>query len=162
MKHLLLSLCLLLGGYTVQATIATEQTVSTLSPAIAGISELPVNVTSLSPEDFLSMTPAKFKATTGRKMKFKEVIAMKSAQKAVKKSMGTGGSGDGKSQLVALLLAIFLGVLGVHRFYLGYTGVGIIQLLTAGGCGIWYIIDIIMIAVGDLKPKNGDDYETTL
>jgi hypothetical protein len=99
MKHLLLSLCLLLGGYTVRATIATEQTVSTLSPAIAGISELPVNVTSLSPKDFLSMTPAKFKATTGRKMKFKEVIAMKSAQKAVKKRMGIGGSGDGKSQL---------------------------------------------------------------
>jgi TM2 domain-containing membrane protein YozV len=161
-KYLLLLLCLLLGGYTVQATIATAPMVSTLSPAIAGISELPANVTSLSPEDFLSMTPAKFKATIGRKMKFKEVMAMKSAQKAVKKRMGIGGSGDGKSQLVALLLAIFLGVLGVYRFYLGYTGVGIIQLLTAGGCGIWYIIDIIMIAVGDLKPKNGDDYETTL
>lgn len=67
----------------------------------------------------------------------------------------------GKSQLVALLLAIFAGGLGIHRFYLGYTGIGIIQLLTAGGCGIWALIDAIMIATGDLKPKNGD-YEKKL
>ena len=63
---------------------------------------------------------------------------------------------EGKSQLVALLLCIFVGSLGIHRFYLGYTEIGIIQLLTAGGCGIWALIDLIRIAMGDLKPKNGD------
>ena len=63
---------------------------------------------------------------------------------------------EGKSQLVALLLAIFLGSLGIQRFYLGYTGIGVIQLLTAGGCGIWTLIDVIRIAIGDLKPRDGD------
>jgi TM2 domain-containing membrane protein YozV len=62
----------------------------------------------------------------------------------------------GKSQLVALLLCIFLGGLGIHRFYLGYVGIGIIQLLTAGCCGIWWLIDFIRIATGDLKPKDAE------
>ncbi len=65
-------------------------------------------------------------------------------------------SGGGKSQLIALLLVIFLGVFGIHRFYLGYIGIGIIQLLTAGGFGIWALIDLIRIITGDLKPKNGN------
>ena len=65
-------------------------------------------------------------------------------------------AGGGKSQLIALLLAFFLGGLGIHRFYLGYTWQGVVQLLTAGGCGIWALIDFIRIITGDLKPKNGD------
>lgn len=69
--------------------------------------------------------------------------------------------GKGKSQLVALLLVILVGVLGIHRFYLGYTTIGIIQLLTLGGCGVWALIDLIRIAMGDLKPIDGD-YEETL
>jgi len=63
---------------------------------------------------------------------------------------------SGKSQLVALILVIFVGGIGIHRFYLGYTGIGIIQLLTLGGCGIWALIDLIRIATGDLKPKGGE------
>ncbi|HTO16391.1 MAG TPA: TM2 domain-containing protein [Edaphocola sp.] len=65
----------------------------------------------------------------------------------------------GKSQLVALLLVIIVGTLGIHRFYLGYTWQGIVQLLTAGGFGIWYLIDLIRIARGRLKPKNGEYQE---
>ena len=65
-------------------------------------------------------------------------------------------AGGGKSQLIALLLAFFLGGIGIHRFYLGYTWQGVVQLLTLGGCGIWALIDIIRIITGDLKPKNGD------
>ncbi len=67
---------------------------------------------------------------------------------------------SGKSQLVALILVIFVGGIGIHRFYLGYTGIGIIQLLTLGGCGIWALIDLIRIATGDLKPKDGEYSET--
>lgn len=67
----------------------------------------------------------------------------------------------GDNQLVALLLAIFLGGLGIHRFYLGYIWQGVVQLLTGGGLGIWCIIDIIRIAIGDLKPKN-KNYRKTL
>ncbi len=63
---------------------------------------------------------------------------------------------EGKSQLIALLLAVFIWPLAIHRFYLGYTGIAIAQILTLGGCGIWALIDIIRIVTGDLKPKDGD------
>lgn len=71
-----------------------------------------------------------------------------------------GGDGDkegsGKSQLVALLLVLLVGTLGIHRFYLGHIGIGIVQLLTMGGCGIWTLVDLILIITGNLKPKNGE------
>lgn len=70
-------------------------------------------------------------------------------------------SGGGSSQLIALLLCLFVGGLGIHRFYLGYTTEGVIQLLTAGGCGIWSLIDLIRIITGDLQPKSGS-YSQTL
>lgn len=59
-----------------------------------------------------------------------------------------------KSRLVALLLCIFLGVLGVHRFYLGKVGTGVLWLFTYGCLGIGWIIDIIMIACGKMCDKN--------
>lgn len=61
----------------------------------------------------------------------------------------------GKSWIAALLLCIFLGTLGIHRFYLGYTWQGIVQLLTLGGLGIWTLIDLIRIITRDLQPKSG-------
>jgi len=57
--------------------------------------------------------------------------------------------------LTALLLSIFLGSLGVYRFYLGQTGLGIAKLLTFGGCGIWALIDIILIATDQIKDAEG-------
>ena len=63
--------------------------------------------------------------------------------------------------MMALLLVLFVGGLGIHRFYLGYTWQGIVQLLTLGGCGIWSLIDLIRIITGSLQPKDGD-YGTTL
>ena len=66
---------------------------------------------------------------------------------------------DAKSKLVAGLLGIFLGTFGVHNFYLGYTGMGILKLLTAGCFGILYIIDIVNIATGNLRPADGSPYE---
>jgi hypothetical protein len=55
----------------------------------------------------------------------------------------------------ALLLSIFLGGLGVDRFYLGQTGLGIGKLLTAGGCGIWSLIDLILIAMRKVTDNEG-------
>ena len=57
-------------------------------------------------------------------------------------------------QLIAILLCVLLGGLGIHRFYLGYTMEGVIQLLTGGGCGIWALIDLIRLCTGDLKRKR--------
>ena len=63
----------------------------------------------------------------------------------------------GKDWLVALLLSIFLGGLGVDRFYLGYIGLGVLKLITAGGFGIWWLIDVILIATNKLNDSDGKE-----
>jgi TM2 domain-containing membrane protein YozV len=65
-----------------------------------------------------------------------------------------------KNRLVALLLCIFLGGLGVHRFYVGKIGTGILQIVTCGGVGIWWLIDLIMIIAGSFTDKQGKTVQT--
>lgn len=67
-----------------------------------------------------------------------------------------------KNKLTAILLSIFTGGLGIDRFYLGYTGLGVLKLLTSGGLGIWSLIDLIMICTGSLRPADGSPWEAEL
>jgi TM2 domain-containing membrane protein YozV len=60
------------------------------------------------------------------------------------------------SWLTALLLCLFLGSVGGHRFYTGKIGTAILMICTLGGCGIWTIIDLITIITGKFTDANGN------
>jgi TM2 domain-containing membrane protein YozV len=60
-----------------------------------------------------------------------------------------------KSFLVTWLLSLFLGVLGIDRFYLGKIGTGILKLVTFGGLGVWWLIDLIITLTGNARDKEG-------
>ena len=74
---------------------------------------------------------------------------------AVNKPTPAVVNGSSKDWLVTLLLCFFVGCLGIHRFYVGKTGTGIVQLLTCGGCGIWALIDFIVIIMGNFTDAEG-------
>ncbi|MEP6729917.1 MAG: TM2 domain-containing protein [bacterium] len=71
----------------------------------------------------------------------------------------TPEGGSEKRILPAALLAFFFGIFGVHRFYAGKTGTGLLQLFTLGGLGIWALVDFIMIITGSFS--DGDDNKIT-
>ena len=88
----------------------------------------------------------------GQEIKDKAVICIHCGVSTVSDSVPNG---EQKEWLVTLLLAFFLGYFGIHRFYTGHTGIGVAQLLTFGGCGIWAFIDFILIIVGSFKDSDG-------
>lgn len=71
------------------------------------------------------------------------------------RQMPMPGSTDSR-WLTVLLLCFFLGPFGVHRFYTGHTAIGIVQLLTLGACGIWALVDLIMIITGSFRDAQGN------
>lgn len=81
----------------------------------------------------------------GKKMS--EEKAQKKVEKLSRKLEG------GKSRVVAIILCLFLGVLGIHRFYMGDTWQGVVQLLTGGGFAIWFFIDLIRLICGGFPDK---------
>ena len=62
---------------------------------------------------------------------------------------------DDRDWSIALVLAIFLGIFGAHRFYTGHIAIAIAQLFTAGGCGLWALIDLIRLCANHIKDEKG-------
>jgi TM2 domain-containing membrane protein YozV len=69
--------------------------------------------------------------------------------------MATGGLVSEKGFVPSILLCFFLGTFGIHRFYTGKVGTGLLQLVTFGGLGVWTLIDFIMLVTGNFKDKAG-------
>ena len=65
-------------------------------------------------------------------------------------------STDNNQWITCLLLCWFVGTMGIHRFYTGHTVIGVLQLITLGGCGIWTLIDLIIIISGNFKDSEGN------
>ncbi|MBP3255704.1 MAG: TM2 domain-containing protein [Clostridia bacterium] len=61
-----------------------------------------------------------------------------------------------KNWIVTLLLCFFLGEFGVHRFYVGKIGTGLLMLFTFGGFGVWTLIDFVMILIKKFTDKDGN------
>ena len=61
-----------------------------------------------------------------------------------------------KNGLVALVLCLLLGGLGIHRFYVGKIGTGVLMIVTFGGLGLWWLIDLIIIITGKFQDRQGN------
>ena len=95
-----------------------------------------------------------FCSNCGAEISDKAVVCVKcgcAVSTTEKKDINTSS----KDWIVALLLCFFLGGFGVHRFYVGKVGTGVLQLITLGACGIWTLIDFIIIAVGNFTDGEG-------
>lgn len=60
-----------------------------------------------------------------------------------------------KRRLPAFLLCLFFGMFGLHRFYVGKVGTGLLQLFTAGGLALWWLLDLLVILLGGFTDKEG-------
>jgi TM2 domain-containing membrane protein YozV len=60
-----------------------------------------------------------------------------------------------RDQATTFILSLFFGNLGVDRFYLGQTGLGLLKLFTCGGLGFWHVVDMILIGIGQMKDDRG-------
>ena len=67
---------------------------------------------------------------------------------------GPAGTGD-KSFVATWLLSLLLGFFGIDRFYLGKVGTGLLKLVTFGGLGIWWLVDLALVLSGNMRDKLG-------
>ena len=91
-----------------------------------------------------------------RTIKFKGVIIVNTTSDTVYSETARRKDGVGDtSYIVTALLSLFVGYLGVDRFYVGKVGTGLLKLFTLGGIGVWWIIDLILIYTGSFTDKAG-------
>lgn len=102
----------------------------------------------------LNATMSKFCSKCGNEMVDAAVVCPKCGCAAAPEIQPEDPAKSKYDWLVVFLLCFFLGGLGIHRFYVGKTGTGVAQLLTMGGCGIWALIDLIMIAMGNFTDSD--------
>ena len=98
-----------------------------------------------------------FCSNCGAQIDDKAVVCVKcgSPTPNFKSTPAVNNTAEGYDWLTTLLLCFFVGAFGVHNFYTKKTGIAIVQLLTLGGCGIWALIDLIMIVTGSYKDGQG-------
>jgi TM2 domain-containing membrane protein YozV len=154
---------------TATAAVAPEVPVVAAAPAHQAARALAHHATAPVAAKAEVATTAAAPAEAGQTAKFNRK-AFKQELKRQLAAAPKSTNAEGKSQLVALLLNIFLGGLGIHRFYLGYVGMGILYIallitsfliIPAIALAVLLIIDLIRIITGSLKPKNGE-YGKTL
>lgn len=98
----------------------------------------------------------KFCQECGEKINIKAEICPKCGVRQPLSSYSKYQDGNENRWLITLLLCWFLGVFGIHRFYTGHTTIGVLQLITLGGCGIWALVDFIIIVTGGFRDFEGN------
>ena len=58
-----------------------------------------------------------------------------------------------------MLYSVFLGLFAVDRFYLGYSAIAVGKLMTLGGLGVWWLVDILLLLNGQLRPADGSEWQ---
>ncbi len=150
--------------------VAKQQNAATKSAEVVALNEEVVVSASVNTETSVTGVAEKnttatlvsksVKAVKSTDISKKSVVVTAAKNNQIKKA-ASQQDGPGKSQIVALVLCILVGAMGIHRFYLGYYMEGVLMLLTGGGCLVWWIIDLVRIVTGDLQPVDGA-YEETL
>lgn len=100
-------------------------------------------------------------------------VMVKATTQVLKQKKAMADPGDGKSQVIALILFVLFGPIGIHRFYLGHRRSGLLMLLlcctlilpvinlfTGLVLLVWWVLDLIKLVTGDLKPVDGEYTET--
>lgn len=136
-----------LAGKQAKCPCGTKMTVPAPPAPVAPVPPAPV--APVSPAPVAPESP--FEAPP---MPAPQPYAQQASMQQVIVNQGSDGKSD-KQKIVAALLCWFLGLWGIHRFYLGHTGIGLIQLFTLGMCGVWTFIDFIMILTGGVKDIQG-------
>ena len=152
---------------TVESTTAYA---APLSPVTAANTEVVMN------QPLVFAAKATQSAVQGKAIEQKSIehkTVVKATTKVLKQKKAMADPGQGKSQIIALVLFIFFGPLGIHRFYLGHRSSGLLMLLlcctlilpiinlfTGLALFVWWVLDLIKLVTGDLKPADGEYTET--